>query len=346
MKQSAAKTKVALEAANEAAKGPILDVTHLKAYFFVEEGIVRAVNDISFSLKKGETLGIVGESGCGKSVTSLAIMGLVPMPPGKIMSGSIIFKGRDLVGLSREEMTKVRGKEIAMIFQEPMTALNPVLTVGFQIEESLEIHTDLDAKERRERAISMLETVGIPEPSKRASAYPHELSGGMRQRVMIAMALACDPSLLIADEPTTALDVTIQAQILELMREMRERYRMSLILITHDLSVIAETVDNVAVMYAGLIVEYTDVRKLFRSPLHPYTAGLLDSIPVLGRTGKKLIPIRGRVPNLINLPKGCYFSNRCPKAMPECFTVLPELREVEDSHSVRCLLYKEGEARA
>jgi len=320
--------------------GVLLDVRNLKTYFFVEEGVVKAVNDVSFSVRRGGTLGIVGESGCGKSVTSLAIMGLVASPPGKILCGEILYRGRDLLGLSGEERARVRGKEIAMIFQEPMTALNPVFTVGWQIEEGLAIHTNLDRKARREKVVQMLDVVGIPEPARRAGQYPHELSGGMRQRVMIAMALACDPKLIIADEPTTALDVTIQAQILELMKDMQKRYHMSMILITHDLSVIAETVDEVAVMYAGVIVERCDVRRLFSNPLHPYTQGLLDSIPVLGNTKKKLHAIKGRVPNLINLPKGCFFANRCPQVSPECLERLPDLVENEAGHQVRCVLYK------
>jgi len=318
----------------------ILDIKNLQVFFFVEEGIVRAVNDISLKLKRGETLGIVGESGCGKSVTSLAIMGLVPMPPGKIMKGEIWVNGKNLVKSSREELTKIRGKDVAMIFQEPMTALNPVMTIGEQIGESLEIHLGLDKKARDERVVELLKLVGIPEPQKRLKCFPHEMSGGMRQRIMIAMALSCNPKLLIADEPTTALDVTIQAQILELIKEMQKKLNMSVILITHDLAVVAETVDQVAVMYAGVVVENTSTTELFNNPLHPYTVGLLNSIPVLGQSDKKLIPIKGRVPNLINLPKGCFFSNRCPKAMDECFVTQPELIEIKPGHTVRCLLYK------
>lgn len=318
----------------------ILDIKNLQVFFFVEEGIVRAVNDISLKLKRGETLGIVGESGCGKSVTSLAIMGLVPMPPGKIMKGEIWVNGTNLVNSSKDELTKIRGKDVAMIFQEPMTALNPVMTVGEQIGESLEIHLGLDKKARDERVVELLKLVGIPEPQKRLKCFPHEMSGGMRQRIMIAMALSCNPKLLIADEPTTALDVTIQAQILELIKEMQKKLNMAVILITHDLAVVAETVDHVAVMYAGVVVENSSTTELFNNPLHPYTVGLLNSIPVLGQSDKKLIPIKGRVPNLINLPKGCYFSNRCPKAMDECFVTQPELIEIKPGHTVRCLLYK------
>jgi len=317
----------------------LLDVRNLKTYFYTEEGVVPAVNDVSFTLKPGETLGLVGESGCGKSVTSLSIMQLIESPPGKIAAGNIIYKGRDLLAMRDDEMQKVRGNEISMIFQEPMTALNPVYTVAYQIEEVLTLHTELDKKARAERVVELLELVGIPEPQKRAKAYPHELSGGMRQRVMIAMALACNPSLIIADEPTTALDVTIQAQILELIKELQQRLNTSVILITHDLAVIAETVENVAVMYAGVIVEMTDVRTLFKSCKHPYTEGLLNSIPVLGNTQKQLIPIKGRVPNLTNLPKGCYFNNRCPYVMPACYESLPPLKEVAQGHQVRCYRY-------
>jgi oligopeptide/dipeptide ABC transporter ATP-binding protein len=318
----------------------LLEVRNLKTYFDTEEGTVTAVNDVSFSLKKGEILGLVGESGCGKSVTSLSIMRLIPSPPGRIVSGKILFKGRDLVRLREEEMQKIRGNDISMIFQEPMTALNPVLTVGRQIEEVIQVHTDLSREERREKVIKILSDVGIPEPMKRAAAYPHELSGGMRQRVVIAMAIACAPSLLIADEPTTALDVTIQAQILELIKLMQREIGSSVILITHDLAVIAETVDKVAVMYAGLIVEQTGVKELFRDPLHPYTQGLMHSIPVLGNAKKKLKSIPGRVPNLIDLPKGCYFSNRCPFAKPICHERRPELTEHRPGHQVRCHLYQ------
>lgn len=317
----------------------MLEVRNLKTYFFTEEGVVKAVNDVSFEVDKGEILGLVGESGCGKSVTSLSIMGLIPDPPGKILNGEIWFNGENLLEKSEKELREIRGNDISMIFQEPMTALNPVFTVGHQIEEVLKLHTDLRGKELTDRAIEMLRLVGIPSPTQRIKNYPHEMSGGMRQRVMIAMALACNPSLLIADEPTTALDVTIQAQILDLIVEMQRKFNSAVILITHDLAVIAETVDKVAVMYAGVIVEKADVHELFKNPMHPYTQGLLNSIPVLGHRNKELQEIPGRVPNLINLPKGCYFADRCSKATEACRQGDIPLKEVKPGHFVRCVLY-------
>ena len=326
----------------DTAKGsPLLEVKGLKTYFHTEEGLVRAVDDVSFSLNRGEVLGIVGESGCGKSVTSYSIMQLLPMPPGRFEGGEIVFKGRNLLDLKDSQMRKIRGNEIGMIFQEPMTALNPVQKVGKQIEEALALHTSLDKEGLKARAVDLLDKVGIPEPGKRADAYPHELSGGMRQRVMIAMALSCDPDLLIADEPTTALDVTIQAQILELIRDMQDVTGSAMILITHDLAVIAETVDRVAVMYAGKIVEISDVKTIFSNPAHPYTQGLLRSIPVLGEPGKTLKAIPGRVPGLIDLPHGCAFANRCEFAGPRCSSQLPELKVIAEGHEVRCHL-KDG----
>jgi len=321
---------------------PLLELRGLKTYFHTEEGLVRAVDDVSFSLNRGEVLGLVGESGCGKSVTSYSIMQLLPMPPGRFESGEIIFKGRNLLDLKDSQMRKVRGNEIGMIFQEPMTALNPVIKVGMQIEEALALHTDLKKEELKARAVDLLNKVGIPEPARRAESYPHELSGGMRQRVMIAMALSCNPDLLIADEPTTALDVTIQAQILELIRDMQAVTGSAMILITHDLAVIAETVDRVAVMYAGKIVEITDVKTIFSDPAHPYTQGLLRSIPVLGEPGKSLKAIPGRVPGLIDLPVGCAFANRCDSAGPRCRAELPVLRELVPGHEVRCHLHDGG----
>lgn len=317
----------------------MLEVRNLKTYFFTEEGVVKAVNDVSFEVDKGEILGLVGESGCGKSVTSLSIMGLIPDPPGKILNGEIWFKGKNLLEKSEKELREIRGNDISMIFQEPMTALNPVFTVGHQIEEVLKLHTDLKGKDLTDRAIEMLKLVGIPSPEQRIKSYPHEMSGGMRQRVMIAMALACNPSLLIADEPTTALDVTIQAQILDLIIEMQKKFNSAVILITHDLAVIAETVNKVAVMYAGVIVEKADVYELFKNPLHPYTQGLLNSIPVLGQRNKELQEIPGRVPNLINLPNGCYFADRCSKATEACKNGDIPLKEVKPGHFVRCILY-------
>lgn len=322
--------------------GSLLEVRGLKTWFYTEEGVIPAVNDVSFSLMPRETLGLVGESGCGKSVTSLSIMGLIECPPGKIVGGQILYRGRDLASLREEEMRKVRGNEIAMIFQEPMTALNPVYTVGQQINEVLELHTSLDKKARRNRVVELLSLVGIPVPEKRADAYPHELSGGMRQRVMIAMALACNPSLIVADEPTTALDVTIQAQILDLLKDLQRRLGTAVILITHNLAVIAETVERVAVMYAGVIVELAEVHTLFKSCLHPYTERLLNSIPILGNKTKKLVPIMGRVPNLTQLPPGCYFSTRCPYVTPRCRAEHPTLSEVAPGHLVRCFLRRKG----
>ncbi len=317
----------------------LLEVKNLKTFFFTEEGVVKAVNDVSFEVGEGETLGLVGESGCGKSVTSLSIMKLIPNPPGKIISGSILFEGQDIVNISENDMHTIRGNKISMIFQEPMTALNPVFTVGHQISEVFTLHQNISKKEAKEKTIELLKIVGIPEPEKRFNQYPFELSGGMRQRVMIAMALTCNPKLLIADEPTTALDVTIQAQILELIKDMQKKFNSAVILITHDLAVIAETVDHVAVMYAGVIVEKTEVKELFKNPMHPYTIGLLNSIPILGQRGKELQEIPGRVPNLIDLPKGCYFADRCNKRMPICSQQDCELKEVKPGHFVRCFLY-------
>jgi len=320
----------------------LLEIRGLKTYFHTEEGLVRAVDDVSFSLNRGEVLGLVGESGCGKSVTSYSIMQLLPMPPGRFEGGEIIFKGRNLLELKDSQMRRIRGNEIGMIFQEPMTALNPVVRVGKQIEEALALHTDLDKEGLKGRAVDLLDKVGIPEPARRAESYPHELSGGMRQRVMIAMALSCNPDLLIADEPTTALDVTIQAQILELIRDMQGVTGSAMILITHDLAVIAETVDRVAVMYAGKIVEITDVKTIFSHPAHPYTQGLLRSIPVLGEPGKSLKAIPGRVPGLIDLPEGCSFANRCDSAGPRCRLELPMLKDLAPGHEVRCHLHDGG----
>ncbi len=320
----------------------ILEIKNLKTYFHTEEGTVRAVDDVSFSIKDGEILGLVGESGCGKSVTSLSIMGLVPVPPGKIEGGQILFEGKDLLKMSEKELQKIRGDEITMIFQEPMTALNPVSRIGDQIAEVLEFHTDLDKKKRWEKAVEMIKLVGIPEPEKRARSYPHEMSGGMRQRIIIAMALIQNPSLLIADEPTTALDVTIQAQILDLIKKLNNQFHSAVLLITHDLSVIAENADRVVVMYAGKLVESADVKTLFNNPKHPYTKGLLKSIPILGKPDKKLHIIRGTVPNLIDLPPGCPFFNRCTEAMEKCENELPEIISLDnDGHLVRCHLYRQ-----
>ena len=309
----------------------LLEVKNLKTQFRTDEGTFLAVDDVSFHLEKGKTLGIVGESGCGKSVTSLSIMRLIPNPPGQIVGGQILFNGKDLLKLTDEEMRKIRGNEIAMIFQEPMTSLNPVFTVGNQIGEAIDLHQKgLSRAQVREKTIEMLKLVGIPEPAKRVDDYPHQLSGGMRQRVMIAMALSCNPSLLIADEPTTALDVTIQAQILDLVRKLQRDFSASMILITHDLGVVAETCDYVAVMYAGKIVEYGTVEDIFYRPKHRYTEGLLNSIPHFetGHRRDRLETIPGLVPSALNLPKGCRFQDRCKFAQDRCRSEEPKLAQV------------------
>ena len=322
----------------------LLEVRGLKTYFYTEDGVVKAVDGVDFDVRKGEIVAIVGESGCGKSVTSLSIMRLVGIP-GKIVDGEIIFKGENLLDLPDSEMRRIRGDRISMIFQQPTSCLNPVFRVGEQISEVLEIHRGMDKKEGRERAIELLRIVGIPEPEKRIDAFPHELSGGMAQRVMIAMALACEPELLIADEPTTALDVTIQAQILDLMRGLQEKFGSSIILITHDMGVVAEMASRVSVMYAGRVVEQADVNTIFEKPLHPYTNGLLASIPVMGVVKERLDTIPGSVPNLINLPPGCKFAPRCRARMEHnlqiCTEKEPDLIEVEPGHRVRCWLYQE-----
>ncbi len=296
----------------------ILEVKNLKTYFFIDEGIARAVDDVSLHLFAEETLGIVGESGCGKSVTSLSIMRLIPHPPGKIVSGDITFEGKDVLALPESRMREIRGNEISMIFQEPMTSLNPVFTVGEQIEETIMLHQRLGAREAREKSIDMLDLVGIPSPETRVSEYPHQLSGGMRQRVMIAIALVCNPAILIADEPTTALDVTIQAQILGLLEKLQSEFGMAVMLITHDLAVIAEVADRVIVMYAGKIVETANTFDVFENPLHPYTKGLLASIPVLMEKKDRLSVIQGTVPNATEFPEGCRFHPRCSHVMPKC----------------------------
>ncbi|MHB1005623.1 MAG: ABC transporter ATP-binding protein [Chloroflexota bacterium] len=317
----------------------LLEVRGLKTHFFTEDGVVPAVDGVDFSLAPGETLGIVGESGSGKSVTALSVMRLIS-PPGRIVEGTILLQELNLVNLSQEEMASLRGNRIAMIFQEPMTSLNPVYTVGEQIREALLTHEHMSDEESHARAVEMIRVVGIPLPEQRYHSFPHEMSGGMRQRVMIAMALSLRPELLIADEPTTALDVTIQAQILELMRALKDSQGTAMILITHDLGVVAQMADKVAVMYAGEIVEDADVYSLFREPFHPYTQGLLASIPTLA-TGRdqRLNVIKGTVPNLLRLPIGCRFAPRCPKVMDICREVKPTLQRQEGGRRVSCWLY-------
>lgn len=313
----------------------LIEITDLKTYFYTEDGVVPAVDGVSFKINKGETLAIVGESGSGKSVTSLSIMRLV-QPPGKIINGDIVFNGESLLDKSDAEMRAIRGNKISMIFQEPMTSLNPVYRVGDQISESLILHQGMSKKEALEQSVKLLKLVGIPEAERRVKQYPHELSGGMRQRVMIAMALACRPELLIADEPTTALDVTIQNQILELMKELKEKTNTSILLITHDLGVVAEMADRVVVMYAGQIVEQGDVYTIFENPKHPYTEGLLRSMPSYGKRTDKLHVIEGVVPNPLRLPKGCRFAPRCQYATELCHAEMPEIIQVAEDEVVRC----------
>ena len=324
---------------------PLLEIRDLQTSFDVEGRQATAVSEVSFDVNRNEFLGIVGESGSGKSVTALSIMRLIPDPPGHIDSGTIHYEGRDLLALSYEEMRGVRGKDIAMIFQEPMTSLNPVFTIGMQVQEALRFHENIDKREGERRAIEVLEQVGIPDPAKRLNDYPHQFSGGMRQRVMIAMALICKPALLIADEPTTALDVTIQAQILDLMKDLqRERKGSSVMLITHDLAVIAETCDRVIVMYGGRVQEVARVTDLFDNPLHPYTQGLLGSIPTQASKGKPLPLVEGNVPSIFNFPSGCRFRSRCPLAEERCATEEPALRTLAPGREVRCHLVESADA--
>ncbi len=315
----------------------LLEVRDLRTYFYTEEGVGKAVDGVSFELRRGETLGLVGESGCGKSVSALSVMRLIPQPPGRIESGQVLFGGRDLLTLSEEEMCQVRGDEIAMIFQEPMTSLNPVLTCGFQIAESVILHQGVSKGEARNRAVEMLRLVGIPAAEQRVDEYPHQLSGGMRQRVMIAMALSCNPDLLIADEPTTALDVTIQAQILELLQRLQEEFEMAVLMITHDLGVIAEVADHVAVMYAGQVVEYASTHDVFDNPQHPYTRGLMQSIPHLYGDRQRLEVIDGMVPDAREFPAGCRFAPRCTLAEDRCREAEVELCAPSGNHWRRCL---------
>lgn len=315
----------------------ILEIKDLVVHYITDEGTVEAVNNFNLELKKRETLGIVGETGAGKTTTALSILGLVPDPPGEIIQGEIYYEGKDLLQASIEEMRQIRGNKISMIFQDPMTSLNPVMTVGEQIAEGIRIHQNLEPKEAMDKAKEMLKFVGIPK--ERAMDYPHQFSGGMKQRVIIAIALACNPSLLIADEPTTALDVTIQAQVLELMRNLKEEFDTSMILITHDLGVVAETCDKVAVMYAGEIIEYASLEQLFRNPKHPYTVGLFGSIPNLEEDVERLKPIRGLMPDPTDLPKGCKFHTRCPHAEEICKEQDPVVT-IEEGHEVKCLIYE------
>ena len=320
-----------------------LEIKDLTIHFVTRSGTVRAVNNVSFAIGKGETLGLVGETGAGKTTTALGILRLVPDPPGKIIGGEILFEGKDVMEMTEEELREMRGGSISMIFQDPMTALNPVLTVGDQIAEMTELHSDCSKSESMERAKEMLKTVGIA--PERAGEYPHQFSGGMKQRVVIAIALACNPSLLLADEPTTALDVTIQAQVLEMIKELQEKQGTSMLLITHDLGVVAETCDKVAIMYAGEIVEYGSLEHIFNHVQHPYTKGLFDSLPSLDKDVHRLHPIEGLMPDPSNLPKGCKFHPRCPWATAECSQHEPELSEIEPGHLVRCLL-ADGKERA
>jgi oligopeptide/dipeptide ABC transporter ATP-binding protein len=319
----------------------LIDIQNLQTYFYVRGQTAKAVDDVNLSIKAGKTLGLVGESGCGKSVTAHSIIQLIPDPPGKIVGGKIFFEGKNLLEFSEYRMRKIRGNRISMIFQEPMTSLNPVFTVGDQVSEVIRLHQKLSRKDTRERVIDMFQLVGIAAGETRVSDYPHQMSGGMRQRVMIAMALACSPPLMIADEPTTALDVTIQAQILDLMNKLKEETGASILFITHDLGVIAEMAQHVAVMYAGKRVEFTDVHTLFSNPKHPYTVALLESIPILGRKNPdgRLSTISGIVPSLFNLPSGCLFSDRCPDVFDDCRTIEPEMYDVGENHIARCLKY-------
>jgi oligopeptide/dipeptide ABC transporter ATP-binding protein len=343
-------TPVAQLSAQPSSGAELLVVKDLRTYFFTDDGVVKAVDGVTYEVRMGEVFGLVGESGCGKSVSALSLLRLID-PPGRIVDGEVIFRGQRLSGLTEKQMTELRGSQISMIFQQPQSSLNPVFSVGEQISEVLRLHIGMTRDQAWQRAGELLRSVGIPDPASRLRAYPHELSGGQAQRIMIAMALACSPALLIADEPTTALDVTIQAQILDLMRELREKLGTAVILITHDLGVVAEMADRVAVMYAGKIVEEADVETLFERPLHPYTQGLIASIPVLGKVTDRLEVIPGSVPNLVNLPPGCRFAPRCRARLEFnlsiCDEVEPELAAHEPGHAVRCWLYQSsGDHRA
>jgi peptide/nickel transport system ATP-binding protein len=319
---------------------PLLDIQGLKTHFKTDDGMVQSVDGVDIKVHRGETVGIVGESGCGKTVTAMSVLKLIPMPPGQIVAGRILWQGRDLVPLQPHELDDIRSKEIAIVFQEPMTSLNPVYTIGDQIMEVLRRHEGMNGRQALDRTVDLLNLVQISNPSRRVHDYPHQFSGGMRQRVMIAMALACTPKLLIADEPTTALDVTIQAQILELMQDLKERFGMAILLITHAMGVVAEVTQRVVVMYAGKVVEEASVEQLFDNPRHPYTQGLIRSIPRLDRVGAKqrLEAISGTVPSLLNPPVGCRFAARCKFARPECVSARPPLREIAPGHKVACIL--------
>ncbi|RMF91688.1 MAG: ABC transporter ATP-binding protein [Nitrospinota bacterium] len=331
--------------------GTLLEVKDLRTYFFTPEGVVKAVDGVTYDVQEGETMALVGESGCGKSVSALSIMGLIPNPPGRIMGGQVFFQGENLLELDDERMRQIRGKEIAMVFQEPMTSLNPVLTIGRQLTETLEVHLQTPKEEAEKRAVEVLKLVGIPDAENRLSQYPHQFSGGMRQRVMIAMALSCHPKLILADEPTTALDVTIQAQILELLKDLSQRFGVAIIMITHNLGVVARYADRVNVMYAGKVVERGSSRDIYYHPRHPYTLGLLRSVPRLDQPKKaKLDPIEGQPPDLVNLPEGCSFVPRCKFAVEKCRHEVPPLVPVDTGHLSACWIAEElgddGERRA
>ncbi len=315
----------------------LLEIEGLRTWFYTDDGVAKAVDGVTYSIEKGKTLGVVGESGCGKSVTAMSILQLVPTPPGRYVDGEIRFRGENLLEYNEKQMRKIRGNEISVIFQEPMTSLNPVFRVGDQIGEALRLHQGKTRAEARERCLELLRLVGIPSPEERIDDYPHQLSGGMKQRIMIAMALACDPSLLIADEPTTALDVTIQAQILDLLRDLQKKTGMSILLITHDLGVVAENYDDVVVMYAGKVVERAQVEQLFENPRHPYTIGLFQSMPSLGSGTDRLSVIEGSVPNPLEFPSGCKFRPRCAYATDECAVEEPDLVSVGELHQVACI---------
>ena len=314
----------------------LLEVKNLKTYFYTDDGVAKAVDDVSFALDRGETLGLVGESGCGKSVSALSIMRLIAQPPGKIVNGEILFKGKDILKIPEKEMQDIRGNDIGMIFQEPMTSLNPVFTCGNQIEEAVILHQKLSKEDAKVKAIEMLKLVGLPAPEQRYNEYPHQLSGGMRQRIMIAMALSCNPEILIADEPTTALDVTVQAQILELINKLQRELGMAVIMITHDLGVIAEVSTRVAVMYASKVAEYGNVDQIFYNPKHPYTISLLNSIPKLNKGKSRLATIEGNVPAPTHYPKGCHFCTRCSFAIEKCWNEEPPVVQIEPEHTASC----------